>query len=304
MLSILVALVALTAAYALVTTSFVLVLKATNAVNFAHGDFVMIGGYAAWQLGTWFDVPGLVLLPLVLVLMMGVGLLLSLVAYFPLRRAPAVSVFISTIAAGLILENLSTVFFGPEPKSAPALLNFDAPTLAGTSINAQSMMIVVVALVLIVGQYLLFSRTRLGKRLRAVALDPEIASTCGINATGMIAATFVIAAALAGSAGLFLSHNFFVAPTDGANYMIKAYIAATIGGWGSIPGALIGAFIVAVFEVLFPAIPVIAPQLAAIVPIPDVFSESTSMIVLYLALLVVLMFRPRGILGEAAHERA
>ena len=74
MLSILVALVALTAAYALVTTSFVLVLKATNAVNFAHGDFVMIGGYAAWQLGTWFDVPGLVLLPLVLVLMMGVGL--------------------------------------------------------------------------------------------------------------------------------------------------------------------------------------------------------------------------------------
>ncbi|UEM02876.1 branched-chain amino acid ABC transporter permease [Skermanella rosea] len=280
--------VALGAAYALVALGFVLVLNATSAVNFAQGDLVMAGGFLAVALAGLIPLPGILLLPLVAALMAALGLLVSLLAYLPLRHRPPVSVFISTIAVGIILQNGATLLFGPEPKAAPPLFGGGTLEIAGLLVPKQSLAVVAVAGLLILGQHWLFARTQLGRRLRATAQDPEMARACGIPVTAMVAATFALGAALAGAAGLLLSNQFFVTPTSGSGLILKAYIAVTIGGWGSVPGAVAGALLIAAFEVLVSA----------------TLSYSAATAALYLALLAILAVRPQGLFGEAARSRA
>ncbi|EWY38386.1 ABC transporter permease [Skermanella stibiiresistens SB22] len=279
---------ALGAAYALVALGFVLVLNATGAVNFAQGDLVMAGGFLAVALAGSLPVPGIVLLPLVMGLMALLGLAVSLLAYLPLRNRPPVSVFISTIAVGIILQNGVILLFGPEPKAAPALFGATTVSLGGLVIPEQSIAVIAVAGLLILGQHWLFARTQLGRRLRATAQDPEMARACGIPVTAMIALTFAVGAALAGAAGLLLSNQFFVTPSSGAGLILKAYIAVTIGGWGSVAGAVTGALLIAAFEVVASA----------------TVSYSAATAALYLAVLVILTFRPQGLFGEAAGARA
>jgi branched-chain amino acid transport system permease protein len=121
----------------------------------------------------------------------------------------------------------------------------------------------------------------------------------------MIAFTFGLAAALAGAAGMLLGNTFFVSPTDGTNYIIKAYIAVTIGGWGSLSGAVIGALLIALFEVLYPSLPALLPALGRLVPGADVvFSQTMATIVLYVAVLLILFLRPQGLFGEVVQRRA
>ncbi len=304
MLQVLVNGLALGAAYALLALGFVLVLNASNAVNFAHGDMVMAGGLAAVLLAGLIPVSGVVLLPLVLILTAVLGLLFSLVAYFPLKSRPPTSVFISTIAVGIILQHSANAFVGPEPRAAPALFGGGMLSIAGVEIGVQALSIILVAGVLIVGQHLLFSRTRLGWRLRATAQDREMAEAVGIRTNVMIGSTFALAAALAGAAGLLLGNAFFVTPTDGTNYILKAYIAATIGGWGSVLGALLGALLIAMLEIVFPSLPLILPVLGSLPLASFVFSQTAAAILLYVILLAVLAWRPQGLLGIAGPRRA
>lgn len=294
--------IALGAAYALCALGFVLILNATGAVNFAQGDMVTVGGFAAVALATVLPVPALFLLPIVFCLTAMLGLVLSAVAYLPLKSRPPVSVFISTIAVGIILQNLANIFFGPEPKAGPPLIGGGSVQIGGISLPTQSLAIILTAAALFAGQHLLFTRTRLGVRLRATAQDRGMAEALGIRVNAMIALTFALATALAGVAGMLLANVFFVTPTDGANYILKAYIAATIGGWGSIGGAIAGAMLIALFEVIFPALPLLVPGL----PLGDseLFSQTSATIVLYVALLVILFVRPQGLFGEAAQRRA
>jgi branched-chain amino acid transport system permease protein len=280
--------VALGAAYALVALGFVLVLNATGAVNFAQGDLVMAGGFLAVALTGLIPAPGFVLLPLVMALMALLGLAVSLTAYLPLRNRPPVSVFISTIAIGIILQNSATVLFGPEPKAAPPLFGGGTLTSGGLQIPEQSLAVIAIAALLIAGQYWLFTHTQLGRRLRATAQDPDMARACGIPVTAMIALTFALGAALAGAAGLLLSNQFFVTPTAGSGLILKAYIAVTIGGWGSIAGAVAGALLIAAFEVI----------------VSYTLSYTAATAALYLALLAILAVRPQGLFGEAARRRA
>lgn len=291
---------ALGAAYALCALGFVLIVNATAAVNFAQGDMVMLGGFAAVMLSSWLPVPALVLLPVVVLLAAAFGLLFSALAYFPLRARPPVSVFISTIAVGIILQNAATAGFGPEPRGGPPLLGSGGIRLGEILVSVQSLAIIVVAGCLVAAQYVLFNRTRLGIALRATAQDPTMAEALGIRVNAMIALTFALATALAGGAGLLLANVYFVTPTDGGTYMMKAYVAATIGGWGSIPGAVAGALLIAVFEVLFPSLPVLVSGLGP----AWLFSQPAATIILYLALLLILLVRPQGLFGEAAQRRA
>jgi len=293
---------ALGAAYALCALGFVLILNATGAVNFAQGDMVMAGGFAAIALATIWPVPGVALLPAVVLLTAVLGLILSVVAYFPLKSRPPVAVFISTIAVGIILQNTANVVFGPEPRAAPPLFGGGTLRLGGIVIGGQSLAIIAVAAALIVAQHLVFARTQLGRHMRATAQDRDMAEALGVRVNAMIALTFALATALAGAAGLLLANVFFVTPTDGSNYILKAYIAATIGGWGSIAGAILGAMLIAIFEVIFPALPLLIPALPA--SVAWLFSQTSATIVLYLALLAILFWRPQGLLGEAAQRRA
>lgn len=279
--------VALGAAYALVALGFVLVLNATSAVNFAQGDLVMAGGLLAVALAPLIPLPGIVLLPVVLVLMAALGLLLALAAYLPLRRRPPVSVFISTIAVGIILQNGAAIQFGPEPRAAPPLFGDDTLHIAGLAVPEQSLAIVAVAGLLIGAQQCVFARTQLGRRLRATAQDPEMARACGVPVTAMILVTFAIGAACAGAAGLLLANRYFVTPTSGGDLILKAYIAVTVGGWGSVPGAVVGALLIALFEV----------------GVSSVLSYPVALGALYLTLLAILVLRPQGLFGEAVRRR-
>jgi branched-chain amino acid transport system permease protein len=291
---------ALGAAYALVALGFVLVLNATGAVNFAQGDLVMAGGFGALALGSWLGLPGLALLAPLLLGMAALGLGIALAAYFPIRRRPADTVFISTIAVGIILSNGANALFGPEPQATPPLIAAGEWRLDGLVVPYQSAATILVAAGLIGALHLLFTRTQLGRRLRATAQDREIAACVGIPVDRMVAATFAVGAALAGAAGLLLSRSFFVSPMDGSNYMLKAYVAVTIGGWGSIPGAVLGAVLIAVFEVAYPALPALVPVLA---PYGNAFSQVWSTVVLYLLILLILWRRPQGLFGEAVRVR-
>lgn len=293
---------ALGAAYALCALGFVLIVNATGAVNFAQGHMVVAGGYAAIALGSLLPVPGVVLLPAVVVLTGLLGLALSGVAYFPLKARPPTSIFISTIAIGIILENSATLAFGPEPRAGPTLIGGASLALGSLVISAQAAATIVIAAAFAIAQHWLLMRTRLGQRLRATAQDRETAEALGIRVNAMIALTFAMAAGLAGVTGLLLANTFFVTPSDGGNYILKAYIAATIGGWGRIGGAVAGAMLIALFEVLFPAVPLLLPAAAA--GLPGLFSQTAATIVLYLVLLAILFFRPSGLFGETAQYRA
>lgn len=304
MLQVLVNGIALGAAYALLALGFVLVLNATSAVNFAHGDLVMAGGLLAVALASQWPAPGIALLPIVMVLMAGLGLLLSLAAYFPLKARPPVSVFISTIAVGIMLQNGANALAGPEPRAGPALIGGGLLELGPVVLSRQALAVIVVAAALIAAQHLLFQRTRLGRRLRATAQDREMAAAIGIPVHLVIAGTFALAAAHAGAAGLLLSNTFFVTPTDGTNYILKAYIAVVIGGWGSIPGAIAGALLIASFEVVFPSLPLLVPALSDVPGAGAAFSQTTATILLYLAVLVILVARPQGLFGETVQRRA
>ena len=280
--------VALGAAYALVALGFVLILNATSAVNFAQGDLVMVGGFVAVGAAVLLPVPGIVLLPVVVIVMAVFGLLFSLLAYFPLKSRPPVSVFISTIALGIVLQNGANALFGPEPRVAPPLLTGGYLKHGELILSRQSLAIIVVAAFLIAAQHLLFTRTQFGRRLRATAQNRRMAQAVGIPVNWMIAATFGMAAALAGAAGLLLANQFFVSPTEGTDLIIKAYIAVTIGGWGSILGAVVGAMLIAMFEVIFSAY----------------ISYPVATALLYATLLAILFFRPQGLFGETIQKRA
>lgn len=280
---------ALGAAYALVALGFLLVLNATGAVNFAHGDLVMAGGMVTAVLAQALPpLPAIVLLPAVLALMAGAGLLVCLVAYWRLRHRPPVAVFISTIAVGIILENGALVTVGPEPQSAPALFGGGYLRLGALIVAEQSLAIIGVAVGLIAATALLLGRTQVGRQLRATAQDPEMARACGVNTGAMIFLTFALGSALAGAAGLLLAHQFFVTPSEGTLLIVKAYIAVTIGGWGSVAGAVLGAFLIAVFETF------VAVWLS--------YPVATGL--LYGALLAILALRPQGLFGEAIGRRA
>jgi branched-chain amino acid transport system permease protein len=276
------------AAYALVALGFVLVLNATGAVNFAAGDLVMAGGFVAVALAQVLPVPGLLLLPLVLLLMAAFGLVFSLLAYFPLLGRPPTAVFISTIACGVILENSANAIFGAEPQKAPALLGEALYRLGPLTIGRQSLAIILVATVLIGAQYYLFARTQLGRSLRATAQDRDMAEALGVPTRRMIAFTFMLASAFAGAAGLLLANRYFVEPTEGGNLIVSAYIAVVIGGWGSLPGAVLGALLIALFQVVVSAYA----------------SYTAATALLYAVLLGVLFLRPQGLFGEAIGRRA
>jgi branched-chain amino acid transport system permease protein len=300
MLQVLANALALGAAYALVALGFVLIVNATGAVNFAQGDMVMAGGFMAVALAQVWPVPGIVLLPLVIALMAVLGLILSAIAYAPLRARPPSAVFISTIAVGIVLQNTVNAMFGAEPRAAPPLFEGGLVGAGTVMLSRQALAVIVTAAVLIVAQHLLFARTRLGQRLRATAQDRDMAAAIGIDVNRMIALTFALAAALAGAAGLLLANSFFVTPTDGTSYMLKAYIAVVIGGWGSIGGAVAGALLIALFEVVFPSLPLLVPALSG----SWLFSQTVATVILYIVVLAALIVRPRGLFGEAALRRA
>ena len=275
-------------AYALVALGFVLALNAAGAVNFAHGDLVVLGGAVAMLLGALLKLPGLALLPLVALALAVAGVAAARVAIVPLAARPPEATFVATIALAAIIEHGLTVWLGAAPRTAPPLIGAGAVEFAGVPFGLQPLAIAIVGGLLVAGVWFLLERTQTGRRMRAVAADRHMARAVGIPVARYVVLSLALAGALAGIAGLLLGHQFLVSPTQGAGHMLKAYIAVAIGGWGSVPGALIGALGIGLFETFVSA----------------EFGDAWASGALYITVLLVLAFRPQGLFGEPVGRRA
>jgi len=265
-------------AYALVALGFVLALNASGAVNFAHGGLVVLGGAAAVLADMWTGLPAPLLLPLVAVALGLAGVVTARVAILPLVHRPPEATFVATIALAAVIEQGLMLGLGGAPRSAPPI--------AGS--GEQPWAIVIVGVILIAAVWFLLERTQTGRRMRAVAADRYMARAAGIAVDRYIVLSLALAGALAGVAGQLLGHQFLVVPTDGGGHMLRAYIAVALGGWGSVPGAVLGALGIGVFETFVSAW------------LGDAWASAA----LYIAVLVVLSLRPQGLFGEPAGRRA
>lgn len=265
-------------AYALVALGFVLALNASGAVNFAHGGLVVLGGAAAVLADVWTGLPAPLLLPLVAVALGIAGVVVARVAILPLLHRPPEATFVATIALAAVIEQGLMLGLGGAPRSAPPI--------AGSS--GQPWAIVIVSALLIAAVWFLLERTQTGRRMRAVAADRYMARAAGIAVDRYVVLSLALAGALAGVAGQLLGHQFLVVPTDGGGHMLRAYIAVALGGWGSVPGAVLGALGIGVFETFVSAW------------LGDAWASAA----LYIAVLVVLSLRPQGLFGEPVGRRA
>jgi branched-chain amino acid transport system permease protein len=274
--------------YAMVSLGFVLLIRAANVVNFAQGEFSMLGAYLMVILFGSLGVPYLAALVIAVVLMAGFGVAFAGAAYWPLRHRGQLPVIISTIGASIFLSNIVLATYGPSPQTLPGL--FDAPgiELGGVFMDSQYLATIAAAVLMVALQYVIFEKTLLGKKLQATSQDKEMASLLGIPVAGMVLITFAYSAALGGLAGVLVAPILFVSVGMGALVSLKAFAANIIGGFGSIPGAILGGLSLGVAETLGAAY--------ISVPYKDAFG--------FLVLLAVLLVRPQGLFGERIAEKA
>ncbi len=275
--------------YALVALGFVLIYNAVGVVNFAQGEFVMVPSYIAFVFLNLVGLP-FILAYLATIVVAGVfGLIFQRVAYYPLRNRSFLPVVISTIGASILLQNIALVVFDAQPRKPNAIFTPGEIFEVGTiRIVPQYVLILVVTLLLVVFQYFLFEKTSLGKRLQATAQDKQTAQLMGIRVNRMIAYTFIYSAILGAIAGILVSPLLLVSKGMGGSLALKAFSASIVGGFGSVPGAIVGGLFLGIAEKF------------ASRYISSAYEQGFAFIIL----IVVLLFWPQGLFGEKISEKA
>lgn len=276
--------------YALIAIGYTMVYGILRLINFAHGDVFMVAGLLGIYLSATF--PLYVAMPLVVILTVVLGFCIERVAYKPLRSAPRMSVMISAIGVSYLLQNTATYATGGQPMIYPSLpFLSDTITVAGTSIKWVVLLTPVLVVALVILLTLLINRTKVGMAMRAVAKDFETSQLMGIKINSVISITFIIGSALAaiGSMLYFTTYSSVV-PTVGSMPGLKAFVAAVFGGIGSIPGAVIGAFLIGICENFVKILP---------------FEGATTFVdaFTFALLIIILVFKPTGLFGEKATDK-
>ena len=274
--------------YALVALGYTMVYGIILLLNFAHGDIIMFGSYVAWialvQLGLN---PALAVL-LAIFGCVVLGVLIDKVAYAPLREAPRLSILITAIGVSYLLENGVQLLLGADAKVVPSIIDLGTVQVFGSTLSGTALLTVAVTIVATVVLTLLVQKTRLGKAMRAVSEDMGAARLMGVNVNSTISFTFAVGSALAGIAAILYSMAYQqVSPTMGVMLGTKAFVAAVLGGIGSIPGAGIGGLIVGFSEVFVAAFGL------------SVWQDA----VVFLLLILVLVVKPTGLLGRPVTEK-
>ena len=298
------------AIYALVALGYTMVYGIIELINFAHGDVFMVGAFISLFFLTNAPAPldflglhltGTIAEPLILIVVLIAAFLVAMTimglinvtierfAYRPLRHAPRVAPLITAIGVSLILQNIMQILVGTGDRKVPELVPNAHVGLLGAEIRVISVIIFVVAIGLMTGLQIFVNRTRLGRAMRATAQDQQAAQLMGVDLNLTIAMTFLIGGALAGAAGVFQGQYFgFVRFDLGFNAGLKAFTAAVLGGIGNTTGAAIGGFAIAFIEGFA----------------QSVGQARWSQAIVFLVLIVVLVFRPAGLLGQQIGERA
>lgn len=273
--------------YALIAIGYTMVYGILRLINFAHGDVFMVAGLLGIYLTA--TMPIYIAIPIAVILTVFLGFAIERVAYKPLRTAPRMSVMISAIGVSYLLQNVATYITGGQPMTYPTI-EFLTKTvnIAGTPTKWVAIITPVLVIVLIILLTQLIQHTKIGMAMRAVSKDFETSQLMGIKINNTISITFIIGSFLAAIGSiLYFSSYPAITPTAGALPGLKAFIAAVFGGIGSIPGAVIGAFIIGICENLIKSTSF------------TVFSDAFT----FALLIIILIFKPTGLFGEKATDK-
>ena len=279
--------------YAVIALSFEIAYEATGVVNFATGQLVVVGALvgasslALTQSGAFAGAGFAASYVGMLAVMAVVGLAFFVTVFQPLRSKPAVTVVIGTVAIGIAIQNMAQLIWGPLPARTPSPAGSGISHVLGAVVPLHALFVIGVTAVLIVGVYLLLHHSFLGRQFRAVAQDSEAAKLMGIRVSWLYGFTWVLVAGLAGIAGMLLSPMWFIDVNMGDSLALKAFAAAVIGGFGSIPGAICGGILVGAAEI-FGASYVSSAYKDALV---------------FALMILFLLFRPQGLFGERIGDR-
>ena len=274
--------------YALIALGYTMVYGIAKMLNFAHGDIIMVGAYSVIVSTVTLKLPPVVAILIAVVVCAALGVTIEFLAYRPLRQSPPLAVLITAIGVSYLLQNLALLIFGPEQKSTPALFDLPSLTLGGVTVDGITLLTLGVTAAIMVGLTLFINLTRMGKAMRAVSEDRDAAELMGISVNKTITITFAIGSALAAVASVFFGATYtYIKPTTGSMPGIKAFTAAVFGGIGSIPGAMLGGILLGLIE-----------QLSKVY-ISTLWSDA----VVFGVLVLVLVFKPAGLLGKRVREK-
>ena len=275
--------------YALVALGYSMVYGIIMLLNFAHGDIIMVGGYVA-MLTIAAGVNPIFAVVLAIAACMILAVAIEKVAYTPLRSSPRISLLITAIGVSFLLENLAQNIFGANAQPFPnnKIIKTSSLNIGGVQIGVTAIVTIVVSVISMVLLTFLVQKTKRGKAMRAVSEDMDAAQLMGINVNNTITFTFAVGSLLAGIGSILYCCTYpQVSPTMGSMLGLKAFVAAVLGGIGSIPGAMIGGFAIGLAEVLVRAVGL---------------SDWTDGVV-FAILIVVLLLRPTGLLGRPMTEK-
>jgi branched-chain amino acid transport system permease protein len=277
--------------YALIAIGYTMVYGILRLINFAHGDIFMLGAYLTYYGIVFTPIPWWLVFILVAIITGIGGFILEKIAYKPLRDSPRITVLISAIGASFFLQNFATVVFGGRPKAfpIPAILN-KIINIGGVSISMVTFVIPAITVILLLTLSYIINKTKTGMAMRALSKDYDTAKLMGINVNRIISITFFIGSFLAAIGGIMWGSKYpQLLPLMGSMPGVKCFIAAVIGGIGNIKGAVIGGFLLGLGEIMIVAF------LSNLTGYRDAFS--------FILLIIILLVKPTGLLGEKSTEK-
>lgn len=274
--------------YALIALGYTMIYGIIKLINFAHGDIYMLGAYMGFVATTMF---GLSFVPALIFAMVAAGIagiIIERVAYRPMRNAPRIAILITAIGVSFFLEYGMILIATPQPRTFPAVFEATIFKFHGLIVDSQQILILVISLVLMATLTYIVNKTKVGKAMRAVSFDADAARLMGINIDRVISMTFALGSSLAAAAGVLVGVYYnSIDPLMGMMPGLKAFIAAVLGGIGIIPGAMLGGIIMGIVEAM----------------VSGFFSSTFRDAAAFAILILILLYRPSGILGKNVKEK-
>ncbi len=276
--------------YAIIALGYTMVYGIAKMLNFAHGDIIMVGAYISFCVTVELGLSPVVSVLASVIVCTLLGIIIERLAYKPLRNATSLAVLITAIGVSYLLQNSALLIWSSAPKSYQSLVKFGSIKLFDGKlvITSEAVVTIFVCIVIMIALTIFTNKTKMGKAMRAVSEDKGAALLMGINVNTTISVTFAIGSALAAIAGILLCSSYpQLMPTTGSMPGIRAFTAAVFGGIGSIPGAMLGGFLIGLIEIFAKAY----------------ISTQLSDAIVFVVLIIVLLIKPTGLLGKEIREK-